>query len=43
MEEYIKDLNQSGVTVLWITHSKQESESIFNKRIVISDGRIREW
>lgn len=40
IEEYIKELNKSGVTVLWITHSEQQSESIFNKRIVISNGRI---
>lgn len=40
VEEYIKELNQSGVTVLWITHSEEQSKSIFNKRMVISEGRI---
>ena len=38
--EYIKELNDLGVTVLWITHSIEQSESIFNKRITISDGRV---
>ena len=40
IEEYIKELNNLGVTVLWITHSIEQSESIFNKRITISDGRV---
>lgn len=42
VEDYIKELNKSGVTVLWITHSEEQSKSIFNKRIVISEGRVRE-
>lgn len=40
VEEYIKELNNSGVTVLWITHSEEQSKSIFNKRIVISEGIV---
>lgn len=40
IEEYIKELNGLGVTILWITHSMEQSEGIFNKRITMSDGRI---
>lgn len=40
VEEYIKELNYEGVTVLWITHSLEQSEGIFNKRIVMSNGII---
>lgn len=42
IEEYIKELNIKGVTVLWITHSLDQSEGIFNKRIVISEGKLKE-
>lgn len=42
IEGYIKELNKSGVTVLWITHSIDQSAGIFNKRIVIEDGIIKE-
>lgn len=40
VESYIKELNKDGLTVLWITHSEEQSKSIFNKRIVISDGVV---
>ena len=40
IEEYIKELNTLGVTVLWITHSMEQSAGIFNKRITISDGKV---
>ncbi|WP_042273375.1 ABC transporter ATP-binding protein [[Clostridium] dakarense] len=40
VENYIKELNESGVTVLWITHSDEQSKSIFNKRIFISQGEV---
>ena len=40
VEEYIKQLNEQGVTVLWITHSDKQSQSIFNKKIVMSQGKI---
>jgi putative ABC transport system ATP-binding protein len=40
IEDYVKELNLNGVTVLWITHSKEQSEGIFNKRITISEGKI---
>lgn len=40
VEEYIKALNENGTTVIWITHNIDQSEGIFNKRIVIEDGKI---
>ncbi|WP_404988702.1 ABC transporter ATP-binding protein [Clostridium culturomicium] len=40
IEEYVKELNHKGITVLWITHSKEQSEGIFNKRITIDEGKI---
>ncbi|MGL5675618.1 MAG: ABC transporter ATP-binding protein [Cellulosilyticaceae bacterium] len=40
VERYIKKLNEKGVTVLWITHSETQSTSIFNKRLVIEDGKV---
>ncbi|MGL5717826.1 MAG: ABC transporter ATP-binding protein, partial [Paraclostridium sp.] len=40
VENYIKELNENGVTILWITHSEEQSKSIFNKRIVISEGKV---
>ena len=29
VEEYIKDINKEGVTVLWITHNLEQSERDF--------------
>lgn len=40
VEEYVKELNGQGVTVLWITHNLDQSKGIFNKRIYISEGKI---
>ncbi|MDU4660885.1 MAG: methionine ABC transporter ATP-binding protein, partial [Clostridium butyricum] len=40
IEKFIKSLNEEEVTVLWITHSNEQSQSIFNKRIEISNGKI---
>ncbi|MGG7078544.1 ABC transporter ATP-binding protein [Clostridium sardiniense] len=40
VENYVKKINNEGVTVLWITHSEEQSTSIFNKRIVFSKGNI---
>ena len=41
VEAYIKELNSNGITVLWITHSKEQSEGIFNKRINIDGGKLK--
>lgn len=45
VENYIKDLNINGTTVLWITHSLDQSKSIFTRRVIISEGKIEreEW
>ncbi|MGL4372856.1 MAG: ATP-binding cassette domain-containing protein, partial [Turicibacter sp.] len=40
VENYVAQLNQQGVTVLWITHSLEQSQSIFNKRMVIDQGKV---
>ncbi|WP_010294215.1 ABC transporter ATP-binding protein [Clostridium senegalense] len=40
VENYIKELNIQGVTVLWVTHNLEQSTSIFNKRILVSEGKI---
>lgn len=40
IQNYVKELNQNGVTILWITHSEEQSKSIFNKRIFVSEGKI---
>lgn len=40
IEDYVKEINNQGVTVLWITHSEEQSTSIFNKRMVFSKGKI---
>lgn len=40
VEDYVQELNLKGVTVIWITHSKEQSESIFSKRITMSDGKV---
>lgn len=40
VENYIKELNEKGTTVIWVTHNINQSEGIFNKRIVMSEGKI---
>ncbi|MGL5087449.1 MAG: ABC transporter ATP-binding protein, partial [Clostridium sp.] len=40
IEGIIKDINNKGVTVVWITHSLEQSENIFNKRITMESGKI---
>lgn len=40
VQDYVKELNTQGMTVLWITHSEEQSKSIFNKRMVISEGKV---
>ena len=42
VEEYLEEMNKSGVTIVWITHDKEQSKRIFNKRIVIESGKIKE-
>lgn len=40
VEDYIKRLNTSGVTVIWITHSVKQSYRIFDRRITMKNGKI---
>lgn len=40
VEKYMKKLNKSGVTIIWVTHNDEQSKRIFNKRIVMADGKI---
>lgn len=40
VEDIIKNINKNGVTVLWITHSLEQSENIFNKRITMESGKL---
>lgn len=40
IQGYVEELNKQGVTILWVTHSKKQSETIFNKRVTISKGKI---
>jgi putative ABC transport system ATP-binding protein len=42
VEAYIKRLNTEGVTILWITHSEEQSKNIFHKRIRLAGGRLME-
>ena len=41
VEEHIKQLNSRGTTVLWITHSMEQSKGIFNKRIALWEGKVQ--
>ncbi len=40
VENIIKEMNSEGVTVVWITHDINQSNSIFNKKITIENGKI---
>lgn len=40
IEGIIREINNTGVTVIWITHSLEQSKNIFNKRIIMEDGKV---
>ncbi|MGL4913815.1 MAG: ABC transporter ATP-binding protein [Romboutsia sp.] len=40
VQNYIKELNSQGVTIIWVTHNIKQSSSIFNKRISMEQGNI---
>lgn len=40
VESLIKEMNDNGITVIWVTHSLEQSESIFNKRIQMDQGQV---
>lgn len=40
VQEIVKEMNDSGTTIIWVTHNIEQSESIFNRKIIIEDGLI---
>ncbi|MBE6066921.1 MAG: ATP-binding cassette domain-containing protein [Clostridium lundense] len=42
VENIIKDLNNKGVTILWITHNIEQSFKYANKRINLNCGKLKE-
>lgn len=42
IEKYIKELNDEGMTIVWVTHNLEQSKRIFNKRITIDSGTIKD-
>ncbi|WP_297439339.1 ATP-binding cassette domain-containing protein [uncultured Clostridium sp.] len=40
IEEYVKELNNEGVTIIWVTHSDEQSYGMFKKRITMVKGKI---
>lgn len=41
VEKGIQSLNQEGITVLWVTHSPEQSKKYANKLLTIEDGKIK--
>lgn len=41
VEEVIREFNGKGTTVLWITHSPEQSRKLGNKLLTVEDGKIR--
>jgi putative ABC transport system ATP-binding protein len=41
VEEAVRGLSDAGTTVLWITHSPEQSRRLGNKLLTVEDGRIR--
>jgi len=39
-EKIVQKLNGEGVTIIWITHSLEQSESIFNRRLTMEAGLV---
>lgn len=42
VEDIIKDLNDKGTTILWITHNMEQSFKYANKRINLNSGELKE-
>ena len=38
--DFIKKINESGVTVVWVTHSLDEIDTLCNRFIIMKDGFI---
>lgn len=41
VENIIKDLNQKGTTILWVTHNLDQSKKHTNKLLTIENGKIK--
>ena len=41
VEKVIKSLNQSGVTILWVTHNMEQSRKYANKILTVEAGEIK--
>lgn len=41
VEQIIRELNESGTTILWITHSPEQSSRLANKLLTVENGKIK--
>lgn len=41
VEQVVRDLNQSGTTVLWVTHNPEQSRRNVNKILTIEAGEVK--
>jgi len=41
VEEIIRELNESGTTILWITHSPEQSRRLANKLMTVENGQVK--
>jgi putative ABC transport system ATP-binding protein len=41
VENVIKKLNDTGTTILWITHNEKQSKKYANKLLTIENGNIK--
>jgi putative ABC transport system ATP-binding protein len=41
IEQIIRELNESGTTILWITHSPEQSRRLANKLLTVENGQIK--
>ena len=41
VEKAILNLNQQGITILWVTHNDEQSRKYANKLLTIEDGQIQ--
>jgi putative ABC transport system ATP-binding protein len=41
VEKAIQSLNQTGTTILWITHNPEQSRKYANKLVTIESGSIK--